>query len=271
MYVLINEKLQREEDNCIAASSLGFTYGYGLFETMKFKDGKIYFLQEHMERFKDGCKKLNLFIDFDIDKIEGYCRQVMDANALKVGALKVLYARGNDKNYLVVSVREDKYRKEDYDRGFKLAFTNIKRNPYSPLTYIKSNNYMENLIARKSVLDNGYDEVLFENVEGNLCEGAISNIFFIKNTIVYTPSIDCGILPGIMRKKIIEVVEALDLKLEVGKYTRKDLLQAEEVFLTNSLMEIMPVSEIQDRKLSIKRNSITEEISKAYIQYLQKK
>ncbi len=257
MYISLNGKLIEESNNLINASSEAFLYGYGAFETIKFKGIKKYYFEEHVERLKNACEKLYMPWEFDISRVENYCDELIEQNKINYGALKLLYAKNRDNHYLVITIRENKYKENDYDGGFKLSFTDIKRNPYSILTYIKSNNYMENVLARKEALDNGYDEIIFENIHGKLCEGSISNIFFVKGDKIYTPQVSCGLLPGIMRNKIIEVCKKNYIYVETGEYTRESLFEADELFVSNSLLEIMPVVMLENKKYDLKKNNVT--------------
>lgn len=268
MYLSINGKLVQDQEASIPLSSEAFLYGYGIFETIKFENNKIYFLTEHLERLKAGCTKVNLELALESFVIEAYCYQLINTNHLQKGVLKILIAKNGSTNDLIISVRENKYTDEHYMQGFKLGFTSIKRNPYSLTAYIKSNNYMENLIARQQGLDQGYQEVVFENIDGKVCEGALSNIFFIKDDIIYTPSVDCGLLAGIMRSKVIELIKTLNIECEIGAYTKEDLLNADEIFITNSLMEIMPVSYLHNQIFDVSKNFITQRLIKAFKEYL---
>lgn len=260
MYVSINGKLVSLEKATISVESEGFLYGYGVFETIKFENRRIYFLKEHVERMKAGLEKLNLFLDTDEAFILDGFYHLIEANQIPSGVLKITCVKNKDKQDLILSTRENKYSKEDYVKGFKLCFTDVKRNPHSIGTYIKSHNYMENYLVRQQAVSKGYDEVVFTNVYDEICEGTIANIFFVRNEKVYTPAIECGILPGIMRKKVIDLLNKFMVSVEIGKYSKEDLLMAEEIFLTNSLMEIMPVSQMDDYALDIKKNPFTQRI-----------
>ncbi|SNT03223.1 4-amino-4-deoxychorismate lyase [Anaerovirgula multivorans] len=264
MYVSINGKLISLEKATISLESEGFLYGYGVFETIKFENRKVYFLKEHLERMKDGLEKLNLFLDADEAFILDQFYNLREVNKIPSGVLKITCTKNKDKQDLILSTRENRYSKEDYVKGFKLCSTDVKRNPHSIGAYIKSHNYMENYLVRQQAVSRGYDEVIFTNVYDEICEGTIANIFFIKTDKVYTPAIECGILPGIIRKKVIDLVNKFMLPVEIGKYSKEDLLMAEEVFLTNSLMEIMPVSQIDDYAFDIKKNPFTQRVMKHF-------
>lgn len=268
MYISINGKILSVNEAKFPLDSEFLMYGYGVFETIKFQDKKPHYLNEHLIRLKWGLAKLGISFDIEETTIRQLFHQLIEINKLNSGVLKITSAKNKDKQDIILSTGENKYTEKDYERGFKLSFTDIKRNPHSVLTYIKSNNYLENYIARKQALEKGYDEVLFTNIYDKIAEGAISNIFFIKNNTVYTPSIACGILPGIMRDKIINFLQQLGLSMKVGEYNKSDLLKADEVFITNSLMEVMPVSQIDGYKFDLQKYFVTKRIMQQYSLYI---
>ena len=93
--------------------------------------------------------------------------------------------------------------------------------------------------------------MIFLNSKGQLAEGSLSNLFFIKDNVIYTPADDCGLLPGIMRHKVVELLEENTISCQKGHYSLEELLAADEVFVTNSLMEIMPVNRIDDQVFKV--------------------
>ena len=142
------------------------------------------------------------------------------------------------------------YPAENYQKGVKAIISPIRRNSQHPLSGIKPVSYLDSRYSWKLAQDKGADEALFLNEEGFLAEGSRTNLFFVKGKTVFTPSLDCGILAGITRQKVIEVVKAKGYKLEEGRFLLGDLLSADEAFLTSSLMEVMPLVEADSRKIS---------------------
>ncbi|MGF7058149.1 aminotransferase class IV [Brassicibacter mesophilus] len=271
MYAFLNDSLMENSKANIPVNSEGFMFGYGLFETLNVYNEKICFFTEHMNRLIDGCKTLRINSDIDIKNVEKHCYKLIKVNKLEYGAIKILIAKNKDSFNLLISTRENPYNSEKYNEGFKLCFSDIKKNPYSILVYVKSNNYMENILAKKMANEAGYDEAVFLNTNDKLCEGSISNLFFIKKGKVYTPSIECGILPGITRDKVIEIANKFKINIIIGEFDKKSLLEADEVFITNSLKGIMPVSRIEDKLFDIIDNKITKLLAKEYIGFLGEK
>ncbi|TCK93300.1 4-amino-4-deoxychorismate lyase [Natranaerovirga hydrolytica] len=264
MYIHINGELIQQEKASIHPAAEGFAYGYGVFETIKYEDHKIYFMDEHLERLFQSCKTIHIPINYTKENIKQYAMVLVSKNQIHNGVLKINLTKNKDRSDLILTTRENTYTKTHYDKGFKLTFSKGKRNPYAITTSIKSNNYLENLLEKQRAGKKGYEEVIFENVHDYLAEGAISNIFFIKEGTLYTPACECGLLPGIIRAKVISLARELKLKTEIGEYTKKDLMEAEEIFITNSLLEIMPVSQVGDKALDVTKNPITKVLIKEF-------
>ncbi len=126
----------------------------------------------------------------------------------------------------------------------------LRRNHASPLARLKTLNYLESLMAREEAKKRGVEEALMLNIEGEVAEASTANIFWARGNRLYTPSEECGVLPGIVRGWVLEKVGGCDLSVEEGKYTFSHLEEAEEVFLTNSLMGIMPVCQLEGKVIS---------------------
>lgn len=236
------------ENNKINLDS-GFEFGHGLFETIDVKKSKAIFLEEHLKRLNEGLKALK--IDKNIEH-----NQVIDAvKVLSItdGALKIIVSNDNT----IFKGRENHYNEESYKLGFSIKKADTLRNETSSLTYMKTICYNENIIELNKAKEQGYQEVFFENTKGEICEGSLSNLFFIKDNIIYTPDVKCGLLNGIIRQWVIE-----NFNVKEGFFTKEDLYQCDEIFLTNSLMGIMRVNKIDDRKLT--EHNISDNIYKFY-------
>lgn len=260
MLVSWNGVLIEDSQPIVTAMGEGFTYGYGLFETMKVVEGHILSWDEHMERLIKSCKALGIPLLYDEVSLKSYAAAVILGNQLVTGSIKLLYAKNKEHYDILLTVNQNRYIQPMYEEGFSICIAESKRNPYSKLTYVKSNNYLENLLEKELANKKGFQEAVFMNIHGFVSEGTYTNIFFIKNQTIYTPSIGCGLLPGIMRHKVIETVEKLQLPMVIGEFTRSQFIEAEEIFLTNSLMEIMPVSKVEEKIITLKDQSLTSYI-----------
>ncbi|MCM8762155.1 MAG: aminotransferase class IV, partial [Candidatus Omnitrophica bacterium] len=119
------------------------------------------------------------------------------------------------------------------------------RNENSPVVYIKSLNYLENILARMEARKNKCDDAILLNTSGYLTSATVSNLFFVKKGRLYTPSLKCGVLKGTIRGLIFDTSKRNDIEIQEGRYTLDDLKDADEIFLTNTLMGVMPIKEIK--------------------------
>lgn len=220
------------EDERIILDS-GFYFGRGLFETMLVKEEPL-FLREHLERINKGLPLIG--IDKKISREE-----VLDAAAKLRCRGCVLKMAVTEKNTLFTT-RENRYKPEHYSRGFNVGISPVMRNESSPLTYLKSLNYLENILEHERCAKQGLDEVLFFNSRGMLCEGSVSNVFLVKGDKIFTPSVECGLLGGIVRKFVLNSFDVIE-----GNFRREDLYEADAAFLTNSVMGIMKIAEIDGK------------------------
>lgn len=247
--IIVNGELR--EDSKIELDS-GFFFGRGLFETILVNDKPV-FLKEHLQRLNKGLLRIGIKIQISE---EYFLENIKKLNCKNCGVKLVV----SEKN-IVFTKREIAYKEEDYIKGFKVKVSKIKRNPHSHITYLKSLNYIDNALEREESLKEGYNEVLFLNNYGYLSEGSISNIFFIKEDKIYTPSIESGLLPGVVRSWVIDNYNVLE-----GEFTLKNLLNSDGAFLTNSLMGIIKIDRIEENIL--KKSDIIDSIGLRYRDYI---
>ena len=229
----------------------GFYFAQGVFETILIKKEAI-FLEEHINRLNKSVDIMNLGEHINTKFIKNFIKE----EKLKNIVLKIVVTEKN----IVFSTREIKYSKEDYKNGFKLKLSSVLRNPTSNMTYIKSLSYNENLYEYNKANKEGFNEVVFLNIYGNIAEGATSNIFIIKDKKIYTPKISDGILPGVVRNWVIENFKVCEKHLN-----KKDLYSADEVFITNSVLGIMKVVQFEEKKYN---TNVVEKIRSEYEQFI---
>ena len=231
----------------------GFFFGKGVFETILVKN-KAIFLSKHIERLNKSIRFLNIGEKISEDKI----LELIEKFNIKNCVLKIIVTERN----LVLSTRNINYKTEDYLKGFSLKISESIRNSKSKLTYIKSINYLENILEREEAIKSGYDEVIFFNENGYLSEGSMSNIFIIKNNKIFTPDINQGLLPGIIRNFIVKRYNVIEKKI-----TLEELFNADEIFITNSILGIMKISKIENKILV--ENKLTNIIREEYSQMIE--
>jgi 4-amino-4-deoxychorismate lyase len=252
--ILINGNLSGDK---ISLDS-GFFFGRGAFETILVKEKPI-LLEEHMQRLNKGLNALGVNKEITEAEINAGIEQLNCKNCV----LKVMVSEKNT----IITTREIPYQDSDYEQGFSLGLSEARRNAHSNLTYVKSLNYIENIIERDKIINKGYKEALFLNTEGFISEGAVSNVFFIENEVIFTPKIKCGLLPGILRQFVIQNSLSMGFNVQEGEFTLDRLMKAEGVFITNSIMGIMKVSKIEDKVIN--ESMVVSEIKRYYDRYVE--
>ena len=256
-YYILDGKEVEEKEITLSHLKRGFFYGDGVFETMRAKGSRIFMWDEHIKRLKKGAGVCGMiFRSEDMKKIRGDIERHLKRARIEDAYIRVNLWRahpdsfdpaGEKNTHLLVVIRKyHPYPERFYKEGIRcIVSKNFFKNESSPLVYIKSLNYLENILARMEAKKNHFDDAILLNTAGYLASATVSNIFFVKDSIVCTPSIDCGVLSGTIRGLVLEICKENRIRLKEGKFTLKDLKGAEELFLTNTLMGVLPVREIK--------------------------
>lgn len=227
----------------------GYMFGLGAFETILIKNGQAVFLDEHIKRLNNALKTLKISKTIKKTDILSYIKQ----NKIKHKALKIMISEEN----IIFSSRDIKYKEDNYQKGMSLVISMLLRNETSPFTYLKSLNYGDNIFEKRKAQERGYDEPIFLNTKGEITEGATSNIFFVKENLICTPRLKCGLLNGIVREYIIKTYDAVETIIYPDMVKKFD-----EIFITNSLLGIMPIIKFENIILDI--GEITCRIRREY-------
>jgi len=242
MMIYMNSRYLDSGEACVDPASEGFSRGIGVFETIRVRKGRPIFLQEHLRRLNEALPIFELEFDLDMRRTMDVAARLIEKNGVESGLLKIICSRGPEgKTDRIIHTGKKNY--DDADRGsFGVSLAEARRNETSPLCGIKSISYAENALALRQAQDLGYEEAIFLNGRGFVSEGSRTNIFWIADGRVFTPSPDCGLLPGVARQKIIDLCGNLGIGMTTGHFTLDAVCRADEMFVTNSLMDIMPVS-----------------------------
>jgi branched-chain amino acid aminotransferase len=263
MHVYLNGKIVDSRDAVVSVFDHGFLYGDGIYETMRVYDGVVFRLDQHIRRLFRSASLIGLSIPFAVDQLKIAIYETLIANALRKAYIRLTVSRGRgpigldpdlcvEPTVVIVTQELKEYPGAFYKNGIRLIISETRRNIKEAIDpHIKSLNFLNNILAKIEAKKKGAYEAIMLNVKGYLAEGTISNIFFYKNDILCTPSAGCGILDGITREVIMELARREGIRVKEGKFTGKDIYTAEEVFLTNTTMEVMPVSKIDDRTYAV--------------------
>lgn len=226
-------------------------YGEGVFETFRWKSTPPVFWNSHIERMRNGAEILEIpfpepeYIKEVVEKAV-FNSDISDAY-VKVCLLSqgdsVFYGSSSRSSLLII-VKEYQPLKE----AIKAHISFLRRSSSSPLLRIKSSNYLENILARREARGLGFDEAIFLNEKEEITEGSASNIFWLRKGTLFTPSLECGLLPGIIREVVIDTAQELEIEVIEGRFGLNDLLTSQTPFFTNSLTGVIPVSQVDDFK-----------------------
>lgn len=237
----------------------GVLYGYGLFETLKIVKGNPINLYEHFNRMKNSSMELNIEMNLDFEDFKKIVTDEISKVFEDIFVLRVNLLKNKEKSEISFNKRDYIYTGDLYEKGFDLIFSTTLRNETSKILYHKTFNYLENLLELEKAKAIGYDETIFLNTKGYISECSTCNIFIIKKEKIYTPKIENGILNGIIRGQIIDKVKKIGIEVCQENISKDFLLKGEEVFLTNSLIGVMPVRKIENK---IYKKIIIEKIKK---------
>lgn len=230
----------------------GYRFGLGAFETISVKNGKGILLPYHLERVENALDTLEIPMPASLEeKVADHIRQMSVS-----GVHDVLRVTVSQKN-TVWETRQNPYTKERYLQGFSLMYSLVRRNETSPMTGIKSLNQGDNILQRRSAMRRGFDEAVFLNSKGELTEGTVSNLFFVSDQRLYTPAAKCGLLAGTVRRWLLEKYDAKEMHI-----LPEDLGAFQEMFVTNALLGIMPVSRLGS--LIFPERTVTDDLLDCY-------
>ncbi|MFD6419007.1 aminotransferase class IV [Streptomyces sp. NPDC060194] len=256
MKIWLNGGLRDAEAARVSVLDHGLTVGDGIFETLKAVDGRAFALTRHLERLTRSARGLGL-PDPDLDEVRRACAEVLAANPMPLGRLRVTYTgglsplgsdRGDDGPTLVVAVGETT-RRPDTTAVVTVPWT---RNERGALSGLKTTSYAENVVALARAHDGGASEALFANTVGQLCEGTGSNVFVVLDGELHTPPLASGCLAGVTRALAAEWAGARETDLPM------DVLQrADEIFLTSTLRDVQAVHRVDGRDLGSAPGPVT--------------
>lgn len=250
-YVYLNGAYVLKEEAKISVFDRGFLYGDGLFETMRSYNGKVFKLKEHLKRLFNSLFELDIKTQTSEVHLESAVYKILELNNLKDAYIRLTVSRGVDEESTAVIFAKvfSPYPDLFYRKGMKTIIVKAKRDQHSKIVKHKTLNFLSNLTARTEALSAGVDEGIFLNYNDDIAEGTVSNVFIVKNKVLATPALEDGILPGITRTIVMKLAKELSLKIEERSIKKEEVLNADECFLTNSLMEVMPVTSVNFKKI----------------------
>lgn len=257
--IYLNGQILPQEDAKISVFDHGLLYGDGVFEGIRAYNGKIFMLQQHMDRLYDSAKAIALKIPITKEEMAEAMEKTMAANNMTESYIRLVVTRGVGKlgldpnkcatpQIIIITDTIELYSKALYEKGLDIVTVTTIRNHFSALDpKIKSLNYLNNILAKLESLEAGAGEALMLNKDGYVAECAGDNIFILKDNVLLTPPANAGILIGITRNVVMELAAKKGIQVKEYLMTRYDVYIADECFLTGTAAEIIPVVKIDGR------------------------
>lgn len=264
-----NGKLYRQDENIISVNSRGLRFGDGLFETMKANTNEIYFAADHFDRLLNGLAVLQFKIPahFTTEKLKQQVLNLLKKNEhQKMARIRFTVFRRDGglydevdpaPDYLIQTWPVPETAGQWNSNGLVLGVYSDVRKSCDILSNLKHNNFLPYVMAAMHSKRQKWNDAVVLNTHGRLCDTTIANIFIVKADKIYTPSLDEGCIAGVMRKNIISHLAANNVVVTEIALTENDLLQADEVFLTNSIYNLRWVQSIAEKSY---RNGFTQKI-----------
>ena len=277
-YFNYNGKIYKEGDLVIGPDNRGLRYGDGLFETMKLLNGSLVMEDEHFARLWKGMNSLEFDIPkhFDPKKLENEIISLAKKNNQQQAArirLNVLRgdgglydAKNHTPNYIIQTWPLPEGNGEWNSNGLVLGLYEAAKKTCDAFSNIKHNNYLPYLMAALHAKKEKWNDAILLNSHDRICDSTIANIFLVKDEKIYTPSLKEGCVAGVMRSKIIQELKTTDWQVKETEITVEEVMQADELFLTNSIYNIRWVKRMGDKAYS---NIVTQKIFTAIVPTIQ--
>jgi branched-subunit amino acid aminotransferase/4-amino-4-deoxychorismate lyase len=272
--VYLNGQILAADNARISPMDRGFLCGDGFFETARVWKGRVFRLGWHLDRLDRALRDASFGDAVNLHEVADAAETVVDANGVTDGRLRITVSRGVVPGLDVGPPPDPTVFIQAHDmdleppgqcRPIVLALSESRVCNGSRTARLKSISYQANLLALAAGRRRGAQEVLLQNADGHLAEGALSNIFFVREGKLYTPHADCGLLPGVAREAVFQLCKDLSILVRRGYYGPEDLWGAGEVFCTNSLRGIMPVGRIIERpSMTLNKHPLTDRLQAAY-------
>lgn len=256
MIIYLNGQFIEEKEASLSPFDHGFLYGIGVFETFRLYEGRPFLIEWHLERLERAAKDLQIKHRITKEELTDMVDNLLRLNHIEDGNARV---RLN----ISAGVSTKGFTAQTYENPTVLCFVNplnpenlpvqkegkvltIRRNTPEGQYRLKSHHYLNNMYAKQELGNDPRYEGIFLTEDCAVAEGIISNIFWSKGKCIYTPSLDTGILDGVTRRFVIEKMEKLGAEVKTGRFQLESLLTADEAWMTNSVLEIVPFSKIEE-------------------------
>ena len=276
IYFNYNGKIFSENENIIGPTNRGLRYGDGLFETIKFKNDVIILAPQHFERLWKGISALEFSIPvhFTIEKLTVEILALIKKNKLKEARVRLTIIRSdggiydpknNTPNYIIEAIKLNEDNGFLNINGLQICIYEDAKKSIDTFSNLKTNNYLPYFMGAKFAKKQQFNDALILNSKGNICDSTIANLFLVKDKVIYTPALTEGCIAGVMRSWLINSLRVLNYKVEETTVSKTLLLDADEVFLSNSIYNIRWVASLENKNYTnLEVQKINELLQRKY-------
>jgi len=279
--IWLNGKLVDRKDAKLTVFDHGTLYGDGVFEGIRIYGGKIFQCQAHVDRLFDSAKAIRLAIPYTKQELTDAMYETLKANGVADGYIRLAVTRGEgtlglspfkcpSPNVFIIAGQIVLYPEEMYQHGMAVIIARtIRTSPRMLPPWVKSMNYLNNIMAKIEAIDAGVAEAIMLNEDGNVAECTGDNIFIVKDGHVATPPVEAGILAGITRKVVMRLADKLGIPLAEKDITVEQLYAADECFLTGTAAEVIAVTRVDGKTIGDgKVGPVTRKLLAAFREYI---
>ncbi len=261
MKIYIDGEFYDKENAKISVFDHGLLYGDGVFEGIRFYNGRVFRLEEHVGRLFDSAKAICLEIGLTCEQITEALLETIRQNDLRDGYVRLVVTRGcgdlglNPQlcpraTVFIIASKITLYSADKYEHGLNVVTCATRRIPHGSLSpMVKSLNYLNNVMAKIEAQQAGAGEGLLLNEQGYVAECTGDNIFTVKNGRIFTPPTSSGALAGVTRAVVFDMAAEMGLSISEPEMTRYDVFTADECFLTGTAAEVIPVVRLDNRSI----------------------
>jgi branched-chain amino acid aminotransferase len=275
-YVAHNDRLSSIEDVRLSPGQAGLISGWGIFTTVRVFEGIPFAFERHWKRLERDANRTHIPFPFNAERVREQLGEVLRANHVKEGCARI-YAIYNQVGFwrsgeelppvdLIIYSAD----LPSYSQQARLGLREQGRHAASPLAGVKVTSWLTNVWSLQEAQREGFDEVVMLNERGEVAECTAANIFCVKGGRVATPPLNSGCLEGITRGVLLEVGAAAGVPVEEKKLLPQDLYAADEVFISSTNRNLLPVSEIASRKIGDGNTPVVERLEKVFEDYVRK-
>lgn len=260
MWIYLNDRFVTEQEAVVSVFDHGFLYGDGVYETIRSYGSRIFMRDQHLARLRRSAEAIGLTIPIPEQQWPALLHEAMTKNEVGQGHrdayLRITISRGPGDigldpalcptpTVVIMTKPLQPPPPEQYKTGVSLIVANTRRNLPSALSpQIKATNFLNNILAKREAIAAGAFDSILLNWESQLTECTVSNIFFVRAGRLCTPALACGLLDGITRDMLLGLARDAQIPVDEGHFGVESLYQADECFLTNTTMEVMPVTRV---------------------------